>query len=829
MRLVGALVSAAVLAAALQLSARGVGPLPPLGPLLDPVNGVWSATRSAGMPRSNHSVVPGLGDSVRVVFDDRGVPHIFASSQRDAYRALGYVVARDRLFQLEIQWRAGAGRLTELVGERALPVDRMSRSIGLPAAAERKLAELDTTSAGWEAIHAYAEGVNAYLDAMPAAKLPLEYRLLGARPARWKPINSLHLMNRMGMTLSFRPTQFMRLRAAAMVGWDAADALFPYDSPIQEPIQPSPLGSPRMDLRAIPPPGDGAADARATLRLVDAMLQELEAAPPLAAGVEPGTLGSNSWAVSPSRSASGHALLAGDPHLELSLPSIWYEVHVVVPGEVDVYGVTFAGAPWVVIGFNRHIAWTFTNNDADVVDAYAESVDDNGSPSSYRLDGEWLPLEQRVEVYRLPDGRALATDTVRYTHRGPMRHAGGQWVSLRWTVHDPWTDDRFFADIARARSVDEFLQASAGWVAPSQNMLVADRDGSIAVRSTGLFPVRPVGARGDVIQDGRSRASDWIGFREVEDYPFARDPAQGFLATANQQPVDPAVSGGYYGSVWPSPWRAMRINELLRADSAVTPDAMRRYQTDPGSSRADLFVPAFLAAAAANVRDGDESVRTVAELLAGWNRRYTKDNERAVLFEAAMAELSRRTWDELIAAAGRSPVADPGDVMLAVLLHHPQSEWWNDRRTTRVEDRDDILSASLAAAFDSTVARYGDPDAGGWRWDRVRNANIAHALQVGELSARGVAVQGGPGLLNPSFGDGRHGASWRMVVELGPELRAWGTYPGGQSGNPLSPHYRNRIAQWSAGELESLLVPRTPQELPADRVAAEVRLSGGAR
>ncbi len=827
MRLIGALVSVVVLAAALHVSARGVGPLPPLGPLLDPVNGVWSAG-STSKPRSNHAVVAGLGDSVRVVFDDRGVPHIFASSQRDAYRALGYVVARDRLFQLELQWRAGAGRLTELVGERALPVDRMSRSIGLPAAAERKLSELDTMSSGWEAIHAYAEGVNAYVDAMPATDLPLEYRLLDVRPARWEPINSLHLMNRMGMTLSFRPTQFMRLRAAAMVGWDAADALFPYDSPIQEPIEPSPLGSPRMDLRGIPPPGAGAADARATLRLVEAMLRELEAAPSLAA-VDHGTLGSNSWAVSPNRSASGHALLAGDPHLELSLPSIWYEVHVVVPGEVDVYGVTFAGAPWVIIGFNRHIAWTFTNNDADVVDSYAESVDDNGSPSSYRLDGEWLPLEQRVEVYRLPNGSALATDTVRYTHRGPMRRAGDQWLSLRWTVHDPWTDDRFFADIARSRSVDEFLQASAGWVAPSQNMLVADRGGSIAVRSTGLFPIRPAGARGDVIQDGRSRASDWIGFRELEDYPFARDPAQGFLASANQQPVDPAVRGGYYGSVWPSPWRAMRINDLLRVDSAVTPDAMRRFQTDPGSARADLFVPAFLAAAARSMRDGNESLRPVAELLAGWDRRYTKDNERAVLFEAAMTELSRRTWDELIAAGGGSPVADPGDVMLAVLLHHPQSEWWNDGRTTRVETRDDILVASLSAAFDSTVARYGDPDDGGWRWERMRHANIMHALQVGELSARGVAVQGGPGLLNPSFGDGRHGASWRMVVELGPELRAWGTYPGGQSGNPLSPHYRNRIAQWSAGELDSLLVPRTPEEIPADRVAAEVRLSGGSQ
>ncbi len=827
MRIAGALIAAAVLAVTLHVAARGTGPVPPLGPLLDPANGVWSAARSAMGPRSNQAILPGLSDSVRVLYDDRAVPHIFASSARDAYYALGYVVARDRLFQLDLQWRAGAGRLTELVGERGLPVDRMARSIGLPASAERKLAELDSTSLGWQAIQAYAAGVNAYMDAMPASDLPMEYRLLGTRPARWQPINSIHMMNRMGMTLSFRPTQFLRLRAAAMVGWEATDALFPHHSPIQEPIQPNEVDGPRMDLRPVPPPAVGAADARETLRLVDAMLSEI--ATVAATGVEPGTLGSNSWAVSPSRASGGHALLAGDPHLELSLPSIWYEVHLVVPGELDVYGVTFAGAPWVIIGFNRDIAWTFTNNDADVVDYYAESVDDARAPASYLLDGEWLPLEQREEVYLAPNGRALATDTVRYTHRGPMRRTGEQWLSLRWTVHEPWTDDRFFADVGQARSVEEFLDASAGWVAPSQNMLAADRGGSIAVRSTGFFPLRPNGARGDLIQDGRTRAEDWSGFLPLSSYPFARDPAQGYLATANQQPVDPAVRDGYFGSVWPSPWRAMRINELLRADSAVSPDAMRRYQTDPGSARADMFVPAFLAAAAAAVRNGDDSVRSAAEFLAAWDRRYTRENERAVLFEAAMDELSRRTWDELIAPGGGAPVANPGDVLLAVLLHQPDNAWWNDRRTVRRETRDDILVASLKAALDSTVARHGSVADGGWRWDRVRHATIMHPLQIGELSAMRVPLQGGPGLLNPSSGDGRHGASWRMVVELGDELRAWGTYPGGQSGNPVSPLYRDRIAQWSAGELDALLVPRTPDELPADRVSARVQLTGRAR
>jgi penicillin G amidase len=824
MRLFGAMLSALILAATVYMSAWGAGGVPALGALLDPARGAWTLGRVDQRPLAQHGAIPQLGDSVRVIYDDRGVPHIFASTVSDAQRALGYVVARDRLFQLEINWRAGAGRLTELAGGRTLPVDRNTRLLGLPAAAERKMAALDSTSTGWKAIHDFAEGVNAYIDGLSAADYPMEYRLLGARPARWEPINSIHLMNRMGQTLSFNPTEMTRLRAAAMVGWEATDVLFPYHSPLQEPIQPAP-GAPRLEMPRIPAPGPGDREAREALQLAGAVREGDTTRGDLALmdeaaldAIEAGALGSNSWAVSPHRSASGHALLAGDPHLELSLPSIWYEVHIVVPGEIDVYGVTFVGAPWVVVGFNRDIAWTFTNHDADVVDFYAEEVDESAMPGAYRLDGEWVPLEHRIERYLDRTGAALAVDTIPWSHRGPMRRAAGRWLSMRWTVHDPWEDDRLLHDINRARTVDEFLKATAPWIAPSQNMLVADRQGSIAVRSTGSFPIRPNGARGDVIQDGRSRTNDWAGYLPVESYPFGRDPAQGFLATANQQSVHPRVSPGYLGSVWPAPWRALRINQLLRADSAVTPDAMRRYQTDPGSARADFFAPAFVAAAERAALAGNDSARVAGVLLREWDRRYTKDNERAVLFEAAMGELSQRTWDELLEHGTQRLVANPGDVMLAALLQDPDNAWWNDRRTERRELRDDVLAASLIAAHATVVARHGAPEAGGWRWDRIRHANIHHLLQLPNLGALAVPVQGGPGLLNPSFGDGRHGASWRMVVELGPEVRAWATYPGGQSGHPLSPNYRNRVPQWSAGELDQLFVPRTPQEIPEARM-----------
>jgi penicillin amidase len=419
----------------------------------------------------------------------------------------------------------------------------------------------------------------------------------------------------------------------------------------------------------------------------------------------------------------------------------------------------------------------------------------------------------RVERYRGQHGEVIAIDTLRFTHRGPLRRLAGRWVSTRWTVLEPSNEADNTIAAAHARSVAEWMRAMATYQVPAQNMLVADRAGTIAIRSTGRFPIRPGDGRGNVLRDGSTSASDWRGAWPVAEYPQAVRPAQGYLASANQQPVDPAVAPRYLGASWPAPWRAMRINALLRADGAVTPDEMRRFQTDPGSARADLFVPAFLAAARA--RPGDSAAARAAALLAQWDRRYTRDNQRAVLFEAAMRELSLALWDEMRGPGDgeeRGPV--PSDVIAAELLADSTSAWWDDRRTAgATERRDDILRRSLAAALRAVTRAYGAPDAGGWRWSRVRHANIHHLLRLDAFSALDIPVQGGPGTLSPSSGSGTHGASWRMVVELGPELHAWGTYPGGQSGNPASRRYADRLPKWTAGELDSLRVPRRPEEL----------------
>ncbi|MEO8637235.1 MAG: penicillin acylase family protein [Gemmatimonadales bacterium] len=794
-RIAGRLCAGLTLVAVLWLSLLPPAPLPPIGAFLDPVHGVWTVARTAELPAVAHERIPRLAAPVSVRYDTRSVPHIVAANQLDAIRALGFVVARDRQFQLELQARAGAGTLTALVGAAALPLDRETRRLGLPDAAERRFAALADTAWTRRLLEAYADGVNAWLDASSAK--PLEYHLLGRTPARWRPLDAMYFFGRMGWTLAYSDLEELQEFARAAVGAAAADQLFPRNSPLQVPIQPNGLSAPRAMHAPL-------ATAEDIHRAAGTNACAGSCAP--AGGDD--AIGSNNWAVAPGRTRDGHALLAGDPHLELSLPSIWYEAHLIVPDSLDVYGVTIPGAPGIILGFNRDVAWSFTNAEADVLDRYSEVVDDPLVPTHYRVDGAWRPLRLRLERYLDANAKLIGVDTLRFTHRGPLRRAAdSSWQSVRWTVLESGDEFGAISSAARARTVAEWLDRMTGWRAPAQNMVVADRHGTIAIRTTGRFPLRP-GDRGDLVQTGDTSASDWLGDWTISQLPQSVNPSQGFLASANQQPTDPAVDPRYLGANWYSPWRALRINELLAADSGVTPDDMRRFQTDPVSAAAERFVPALLAAAARY--PARDSLAQAVALLAKWDLRFTRENSGAVLFEESIRQLQSQLWDEL----GDGPAGTPGLVIAWSLLREPNSRWWDDHHTPVVEDRDQLLANVLVAAYRQTVLTYGAPEAGGWRWDQIRHSNIHHLLGIPALSALDIPMQGGATTLSPSSGRGGFGASWRMVVELGPQVRGWGIYPGGQSGNPSSTRYLDRLPRWRDGELDTLLVPGRLEDLP---------------
>ncbi|WP_411278880.1 penicillin acylase family protein [Gemmatimonas sp.] len=839
-RILTAALCAAVGIGTTYIGVAGAGPLPPLGGLLSPSVGLW-ANAVDDLPATASRRIAGLDSAVDVRYDSRSVPHIFATTDADAMRALGYVTARDRLFQLEIQSRAGEGTLTELVGDVALPADQETRRLGMPRSAERKWREIGESTPSGKLLRAYAEGVNAYRASLSPGQWPVEYKLLNRAPREWLPLHSVHVLNRMAYTLARAPGELDLLAARALVGEAAANALMEENSPVQEPIQPMNRNAARVALAVIPAPGapdSSAARMVASLRLNSnakatgmSPLSWLKDIDPTVEQAR--AFASNNWAVAPSHSANGHALLAGDPHLELTLPSIWYEVHIVVPGSFEIGGVSIPGLPGVPIGYSRAVAWSATNTGADVMDFWREKVDNDAAPTMYELDGVMTKFtDTRVESYRDKVGNVIDVDTIYYTHRGPMQRQGREWLSMRWTVLESGTELQGYFAAFHATTAPAFLDSMAKYYqAPAQNFITADTSGTIMIRSTGRYPVRADSGRGTEVRDGWLRANDWIGDWPVSRYPQGRNPAQGYLASANQQPIDPQQDALYLG---PDPnfeiWRALQINRLLRADSTVTVDEMRGFHTNPGSVRAELLAPAWVSAAQARLAAGDtsRSLKAATTLLAAWNRQYTRDNTGARLFETAVAHTVALLYDEFIPAKSVLRVVTPSESRLLQLLADSANGWWDDRRTGDVhEDRNVILAKALRAAYDTLVTEFGDPAKSPWTWGRVAPARPNHLLRLAGFSAPEMPIDGGRGTLNPSVGSKRanFGASWRMVVDMDTEPRIRAVYPGGQSGNPSSTRYLDRYAMWANGQLDSVRTPRSAKDLAASDTRAVLTLT----
>jgi penicillin amidase len=514
------------------------------------------------------------------------------------------------------------------------------------------------------------------------------------------------------------------------------------------------------------------------------------------------------------------------------LPSIWYEAHMVVPGVLDAYGVSLPLSPIIPIGFNRDMAWTMTNTGNDVVDFYIEVVDDSTTPSKYMLDGAWKDVTVREETYRTPAGATVAVDTFYATHRGPMFRTSLGWTSQRWTAREASDEGNAFRAGMRATGVQDFYARFTGYQTPAQNMMTADRSGNIGIRSTGRYPIRPATGRGDIAFDGTTSASDWTGNQPISWYPQSVNPAQGYLASANQQPVDPAVRNQYHGNDWPSPWRAMRINTLLRNDTSVTVDDMRKFHTDPQSELTPVVLSALDAARATAEAEGKWTAddKKAFEFLMTGEPFFTPESSWAVLFGSLLTQINNKTWDELVLPGETRRMMTPSQMILAMLMRDVKNVWWDDRSTSDVsEDRDAIVLAALRDAWTSTNSEHGNQPAA-WRWSNVRTHNVNHLLQLPGFGRTGLKTTGGPGTLSPLESNGTHGASWRFVVELGPEVKGWGTYPGGQSGNPVSSRYDDRLEIWRTGDLAELRFPRTAADLPAAQTMSRLSITpGGAK
>jgi penicillin amidase len=781
------------------------------------MDGLYRVARGA-QPASDTTrfQLSGLDHPVVVVRDERHVPHIYAESDRDAVIALGYVVARDRLFQLDFLPRVASGRLAEAFGAQARSTDRFLRRTGMEWGAQRNLERIRAAD-GVElnALQWYGMGVNAFLRRTPSADLPLEFRLLDYRPDPYTPIQGLRLLQYMAFDLTYKSDDPAYSSLRGTLGREAYQRLYPQHpvglfSPMVPPSQQK--GEAESGSSRTPFPERGRAES--VPETDDSGLASLRR---LTGWTDAPGKGSNNWAVQGRRSETGAPLLAGDMHLSLSLPSVWYEAHLVTP-TMNAYGLTIPGAPVLVQAFNEHVGWTLTNTGTDLIDHYELRLD--SSRSRYRFEGEWRNLRRQVDTIHVKGG-ASVRDTLYFSHQGPVHmDAGGPRTAIaeRWVAHDSSRTLKALWQMNRADSVEAFSAALRHWDTPMQNILYAG-DSTIAVRSTGYLPVRRAG-HGRGLLPGSTDAHAWVGRVPFDSLPAARNPSQGFLASANQKPTGPNYPY-YLGHDWRDGYRSLRLDALLRgADSHDVAD-FKRYQADVQVQQHRVFMP-FLA----DLNRLSPRADTLRALLQSWNGQATLGSGAPLVMDTFLSRLRQSMWDERVFATAPSP---QDAVLLNLLRSTPEARWFDVQATDSVETADGLLRYALEATADTMAARYGwQPSA--WRWGAHHSLVFRHLSGSEALRPLWRGPYEYPGFaatLSPARGHRvTHSASQRVIIDFSTSPPTGiGIVPGGQSGRPLDPSfYDTQIPAYLDFEYYRYRTPSSPARFPDEAVRARLDL-----
>ncbi len=749
-----------------------------------------------------------LGHKVEIRRDRHGVPHILASSLNDAVFALGFVHAQDRLWQMEMNRRIAAGRLAEVLGKKAVASDIYLRTLSLFDAARQAWAHLDSDTRAM--LKSYAAGVNAYIERHHGA-WPPEFLITGVRPEPWTPIDSLGWLKVMALDLggNFR-RELARLDLLSVL-------------------------TPRQVMQFYPPyPGEEPIPLPDINRLYDGLkLADLGIAPGPSAG-EKG-LGSNNWVVSGTHTRSGLPLLANDPHLRLNTPSIWYLAAIKV-GDREVVGASMPGVPFIVLGRTDRIAWGFTNTGPDVQDLYLEKLGEDGI-STAAPDGP-ARLRFRREVIQVKDAEPVEI-RVRISRHGPLisdampelkaRLPKNMALALRWTALDP--DDTSAAigvGFWRAHDFASFRAALHHFVVPEQNMVYADRKGHIGYYAPARVPIRGESndTHGLIPAPGWKAGYDWQGFIPYDALPTRFDPPEGFIATANEKIVGPDYPY-YLTSEWVPPYRGDRIRALLAAQDKHDRRSMARIQADVRSTIADDLLPLFLA------HLKPDHAPEIAAAMKAWDREMRIDTPEPLIFTAWHRAVARRLYaDELKDKFPRYFGAKVVFLKL-VLSGAPGYAAWCDDVTTsdHAESCDEIVTAALDDALALLRTRLGE-DWHSWRYGKLHRviqehrpfSAVALLRPFFELSGANdggiMTVDVAPAsFARDDLFHQHHGPSYRAIYDLAEPDRSLYVIPTGQSGNPLSGHYRDLFALWRTNRY--IEIPVVP---PADAVTGTLVL-----
>ncbi len=743
--------------------------------------GAWLYARASLPVLEGRVDVAGLAGEAEILRDRHGIPHIRARSEDDAYFALGYVHAQDRLFQMEMLRRIPAGRLSEAVGEAGLKADKFMRLLGARRLAEASLKHMrpDTRAA----LEAYARGVNAWLDTREGP-LPPEFAILGIDPEPWTPTDSLGWGALMSLQLSGNWSgELLRARLLKTLTPAQIDDLYP--------------GYP--DTGPVTLPKAAALYPRLPL---ERMLAALPWPTPTA------RTASNEWVVAGAHTDTGKPILANDPHLGFSAPNLWYLARIEAPGFI-VAGATVPGVPFHLLGHNGRIAWGFTTTTADQRDLFIEKLAP-GDPNSYMTPEGPVPFAVRSETIRVKGGGDVKLE-IRSTRHGPVlsdvlddddRIAGEGFVvaaAATFLREDNVTAQAVYR-LNRATGWESFKSALRDWQAPVQNIVFADTAGNIGFYAPGLVPLRKQGD-GYLPAPGWSGAWDWAGTIPFEDLPQAYNPTDGVLYNANNRITGPDYPH-FISRDWDAPYRARRLAQLLAQQGPMTLDRAAAMQADTVSLAAVDLLPLLLTAKASTDRE-----RAAMRVLRGWDRKMDRTEAAPLIYTAWVTELTRLlAMDELGKLAKTYRRVRPPAIRRMMTA---RPEWCDDISTKdRKETCAEIAGSALTAALDRIEAKLG-ADIDGWQWGALHKARFSHRLfdfipGLGRLTAIEIATSGGDYTLNrgtplpAASGDFRHihGAGFRAIYDLSNLEASRFIQATGQSGHPLSPHWRDLNRPW---------------------------------
>jgi len=770
------------------------GSIPPLGKFFDPQAGFWANAVTADN-QDDELQLAGLKDKVSIYYDERQVPHIFAQNDHDLYYAQGYVTAKDRLFQMEMQVFDAAGRLAEKVGEQALERDRSTRKLGMTYGADQAYEVLKKDEVSWAAVQAYSKGVNAYLAELSVEDYPIEYKVLDFAPEVWTEKNTVYLLKNMTRTLAGGNNDIRTSNTLQYFGEDFIETFFTTKPALNDPIIPA---SKKWDFERVPVNQPDSLYVPSDIRGVD----DFE---------RPEGVGSNNWAVAGSKTKSGYPILSNDPHLSLTYPSIWYEVQLHSP-TVNVRGVSLQGAPGVVIGFNEKVAWGVTNVGSDVMDWYEITFKDK-TMSEYWYDGAWQPTSQRIEEIKVR-GEETILDTLIYTHHGPVWELNSatdeektKYFALRWIAHEGSSDIRTFYGLNRAEDYDDYVEALSHYVAPAQNFVFASSEGDIALWVNGKFPNKWK-HQGRTVSDGSDPRYDWQGWIPFEHNPHVKNPERGFVSSANQESA--AEDYPYYLDDEFAPFeRGRRINDRLREMEDITMQDMMELQMDNFSYHASTILPELINWVDSSELSEDE--QEFLQQLSEWNFFNNADLIEPFLFRQWWRQFYNAIFNDEYGSVELAMRRPSRDRVIELIKENPEMAFIDDITTDKKESIQELATASFKKAIANIYSSLGEEVTDRWKWGYQMNNDIEHISYIPGFGDQNVISGGSSESVNATR-DG-FGPSWRMVIELGPEVRGYGVYPGGPSGNPGSPYYDNMLEAWRTGKhFELILHKEAPTE-----------------